>query len=265
VSTHDTSLEGVILMSGKFTVSAGWDHVPHLSEDDKAHMLANIQPFQRKARSEGIPTLGAGAIYPVPEEAILCEPFAIPDYFPQCYALDVGWNRTAALWAAIDQNTDVVYLYSEHYVGESEPPIHAAAIRARGTWIPGVIDPAARGRGQKDGSRLVSDYRALGLETLAVADNALEAGIYLVWTRMATGRLKVFHTLANWLAEFRFYQRDEKGKVKDGQADHLMDCTRYIELSGLQRAVVRPANLWHTGRGQLNSFESDYDPLPGPR
>lgn len=192
-------------------MNAGWDHVPHLSEEQKTEELARIQPFQRKARSEGIPTLGAGAIYPVPEDIVLCDPFDIPDYFQQVYALDVGWNRTAAIWGGHDTNTDIVYLYSEHYVGEAEPPIHAAAIRARGAWIPGVIDPASRGRGQKDGSRLLTDYQQLGLE-LTAADNALEAGIFEVWTRMSTGRLKVFRTLANWIAEYRFYQRDDKGR-----------------------------------------------------
>jgi hypothetical protein len=246
-------------MSGKFTMNAGWDDVPHLSEEQKREDLARIQPFQRKARSEGIPTLGAGAIYPVPEELLLCDPFDIPDYFHQAYALDVGWNRTAALWGALDTNTDVLYLYSEHYVGEAEPPIHAAAIRARGSWIPGVIDPAARGRGQRDGARLLTIYQDLGLD-LHVAENALEAGIYEVWMRMSTGRLKVFRTLANWIAEFRFYQRDEKGRVKDGQNDHLMDDTRYLVMSGLARAIVRPANMW---RRVPNATQHDfhYDPL----
>jgi hypothetical protein len=246
-------------MSGKFTMNAGWDHVPHLSEEQKREDLARIQPFQRKARSEGIPTLGAGAIYPVPEELLLCDPFDIPDYFHQAYALDVGWNRTAALWGALDTNTDVLYLYSEHYVGEAEPPVHAAAIRARGSWIPGVIDPAARGRGQRDGARLMTIYQELGLD-LHVAENALEAGIYEAWMRMSTGRLKVFRTLANWIAEFRFYQRDEKGRVKDGQNDHLMDDTRYLVMSGLARAIVRPANMWRrVPNATQHAF--DYDPL----
>jgi hypothetical protein len=244
----------------KFTVNAGWDHVPHLSEEQKREELDRIQPFQRKARSQGIPTLGAGAIYPVPEEVVLCDPFAIPDYYPQCYAMDVGWKRTAAVWCALDPNTDIAYLYSEHYVGEAEPPIHAAAVRARGVWIPGVIDPAARGRGQRDGQRLIKDYQELGLDTLTISENALEAGIYAVWSRMSTGRLKVFCTMLNWIGEFRFYQRDEKGHVKDGQADHLMDCSRYIVLSGLSKAIVRPPSLWRRGN-QTSLHQSEYDPL----
>jgi Terminase RNaseH-like domain len=246
-------------VSGKFTMNAGWDHVPHLSEEQKREDLARIQPFQRMARSQGVPTLGAGAIYPVPEDVILCDPFDIPDYFHQCYGLDVGWNRTAAVWGALDTNTDILYLYSEHYVGEAEPPIHAAAIRARGQWIPGVIDPASRGRGQRDGQRLLSVYRELGLD-INPSENALEAGIFEVWMRMSTGRLKVFRTLANWIGEFRFYQRDDKGKVKDGQNDHLMDATRYLILSGLARATIRPANTWRRVPG-VTQHTYNYDPM----
>lgn len=248
-------------MSGKFTMNAGWDHVPHLSEEQKAEELGRIQPFQREARTKGIPTLGAGAIYPVPEDVYLCDPFDIPDYFPQAFALDVGWNRTAAVWGAHDTNTDILYLYSEHYRGEAEPPIHAAAIKARGAWIPGVIDPAARGRGQKDGQRLMTIYQELGLD-LTASDNSLEAGIFEVWTRLSTGRLKVFRTLLNWIAECRFYQRDEKGHVKDGQNDHLMDTTRYLILSGLARAIIRPANMWRRGPS-VSQHQHDYDPLKG--
>jgi hypothetical protein len=246
-------------MGGQFVVNAGWDHVPHLSEEVKTEYLARIQPYQREARLKGIPTLGSGAIYPVGEADVLCDPFPIPDYCPQCYALDVGWNRTAALWAAHDPNTDVVYLYSEHYVGQAEPPIHAAAIRARGTWIPGVIDPAARNRSSADGQRLITAYHELGLENLTASDNALEAGIYECWIRLSTGRLKVFRSLQNWLAEYRFYQRDDKGKIKDGQDDHLMDCMRYVVLSGLAVATIRPAHQWTTG-GQKTQHTYEYNP-----
>ena len=238
-----------------------WQDAPHLTEEQKAELLAAIPPHMRDARTKGIPSLGSGAIYPVPEESILCDPFAIPDYYPQCYGMDVGWKRTAVLWAAHDPNTDIVYLYSEHYVGEAEPPIHAAAIRARGEWIPGVIDPASRGRGQRDGQRLLTDYQHLGLDTLTPAENALEAGIYEVWTRMATGRLKVFRTLTNWVQEFRFYQRDEKGHVADGQSDHLMDAMRYIILSGIKIAHVRPPSMWSPRTKGTTQHEYNYDPL----
>lgn len=223
--------------SRKYVIMATWDDAPHLSEQEKQDLWESIPPYQRDARAKGIPQLGAGAIYPIPESDLSCDPFEIPEHWPRIYGLDVGWNRTAAVWAAWDRDSDIVYLYSEHYRGQAEPSIHADAIRARGKWIPGEIDPAARGRGQKDGQQLMSAYLDLGLNVIA-AENAREAGIHNVFLRMSTGRLKVFKTLQNWFQEFRLYRRDEKGQVvKEG--DHLMDATRYL-IMGLQHATIEP-------------------------
>jgi phage terminase large subunit-like protein len=47
--------------SGKFVVQATWDDVPHLSAEAKAELLASIPPYQREARSKGVPQLGSGA------------------------------------------------------------------------------------------------------------------------------------------------------------------------------------------------------------
>jgi hypothetical protein len=99
---------------------------------------------------------------------------------------------TAAVWAAHDYDSDTVDLYSEYYRSHAEPSVHAQAIQGRGDWIPGVIDPASRGRSQHDGEQLIKLYKDLGLQHLEVADNSVEAGIYEVWQRMPSGRLKVF-------------------------------------------------------------------------
>ena len=224
--------------SSKFVVMATWDDVPHLDDAVKKELWDSIPPFQRDARSKGVPQLGAGAIYPVPESDIVVPDFSIPDHWPRSYALDVGWNRTAAIWGARDPETKIVYLYSEHYRGQAEPVIHAHSIKSRGEWIPGVIDPAARGRGQKDGTQLLEQYQDLGLD-LTTAVNAVESGLYDVWMRMSGGKLKVFSSLSNWRSEFRLYRRDEKGAIvkKD---DHLMDATRYLIVSGLDIAKVKP-------------------------
>jgi hypothetical protein len=219
----------------KYLVTAGWDDVPHLDEQTKRELLDSTPPHLRDARSKGIPSLGAGAIYPIPESEITVEPFEIPAWWPRAYGMDVGWNRTAAVWGALDPDSDTVYLYSEHYRGQAEPAIHAEAIKGRGIWIPGVIDPASRGRNQNDGQRLLAAYESLGLD-LVTANNAVESGIYEVWMRFSTGRLKVFRTLVNWLAEYRIYRRDENGKIVKAN-DHLMDATRYYVMSGIRRAI----------------------------
>lgn len=222
----------------KFVVMATWDDAPHLSQAVKDELWKAIPPFQRDARSKGIPQLGAGAIYPVPETDIIIKDFEIPIHWPRAYGMDVGWNRTAVPWGAINRETDMLYIYSEHYRAQAEPSIHAEGIKSRGNWIPGVIDPAARGRSQKDGLQLLQSYLDLGLK-LDVAFNGVESGVYEVWQRLSSGRLKVFASCQNWISEFRLYRRDEKGHIVKNN-DHLMDATRYLVMSGIEKAKTKP-------------------------
>ena len=247
--------------TGKFVVNATWDDAPHLTDSQKQELLLSIPPYQRDARSKGIPQLGSGAIYPLLEEDITVEPFEIPPTWPKVYALDVGWNRTGALWGAWDQQSDVVYLYSEYYRGQAEPVIHAEAIKARGEWIPGVIDPAARGRSQKDGTRLIDDYIDFKLK-LNYAINAVESGILAVWQRLSTGRLKVFTGLQNFLTEYRIYRRDEKGNIVK-ENDHLMDCCRYLMSSGLAIATTAPPEAWEIWDANYQHQTDSVDEVTG--
>ena len=245
------------ISESKWLTTASWGDVPHLDERTKREMLAGTPPHLREARSEGIPSMGAGAIYPIPLSEVLVNPFVPPPYWPRVYALDVGWQRTACLWAAIDRETDCWYFIAEHYRGKAEPSIHATAIKARGEWIPGLIDPAARGRSQEDGRRLIDAYVNLGLK-LEPCKNAVEAGIYAIWERLSTGRLKVFSTLQNFQAEYRLYRRDEKGAVVK-EFDHLMDCGRGLIMSGRERASIKPVER---GMGRIGSA-SGGDPAVG--
>ena len=227
-------------------VMAGWNDVPHLTAQQKADMLASYPPHQRRARTEGVPQMGAGAIFPVDEAEITIAPFQLPKHWPRAYAMDVGWRRTAALWGAWDRDTGICYVYSEYYRGEAEPSVHAAAIRARGAWIPGVIDKAARGRNQIDGNRLMEMYHDLGL-ILTAADNAREAGLFDVYQKLSASQIKVFSSLENFFTEYRLYRRDEKGAVIK-QNDHLMDCLRYLIVSGhgvaaIEYKVLRPRHV----------------------
>ena len=254
---------GVLASTTRFIIGATWDDVPHLSQKDKDELFAALPPHQRDARSKGVPSLGSGAIYPIPESEITVPDFFIPKHWPRAYALDVGWRCTAALWGALDRDSDTWFLYSCYKAGQAEPAIHAAAIRARKSWIQGVIDPAARGRGQKDGEQLITLYRENGL-SLMEARNSVESGIYDVWQRLSTGRIKVFASLKPWFEEFRLYRRNEKGViVKDN--DHLMDDTRYLIASGADVATCEPVDMTIGGISQeLLDKLRDQGGRPGP-
>jgi hypothetical protein len=135
----------------------------------------------------------------------------------------------------------VIVFYDEYYQSMGEAPTYAAGIKARGDWIPGVIDPASCARSIVDGRALLGMYRELGLK-LSPADNTVVTGLSETWTLMVSGLLKVMPNCTNWLNEFRRYHRDEKGNIVK-QDDHLMDATRYLVRSGRDKMIVRPIRL----------------------
>jgi len=217
-------------------VTCGWDDVPHLSEDQKSRLLSSTPPHLREARSKGIPSLGSGAVYPVKESEITVEPRILPKYFPRAYGMDVGWNKTAAIWGAWDRENDVLYIYGEYYKGQEVPAVHASAIKARGKWIQGACDFA--GANQDDGTRMFDKYVEEGLY-IVKAEKAVEAGVFEVYQRMVTGRLKVFSDCQNFFKELRLYQRDKNGKIIKSN-DHLMDSVRYLCMKLPEIAAVQP-------------------------
>lgn len=215
--------------SGRYVTQIVWDDVPHLDEEQKAQILITYSPHERAARSRGVPSLGSGAIYPYPEDEVFIPPIPVQSWWPKAYGLDVGWNKTAAVWIALDPDSQIFYLYSEHYVGETLPVLHASAIKARGEWIIGAIDPASTGGSQADGKVLYDIYSNEGLR-LELATNAVEAGILKVGQLIASGRLKIFNSCVNILEEYRVYRRDEKGQVVK-KKDHALDALRYVMVT----------------------------------
>lgn len=218
-------------------VQASWEDNPHLSPEDKVRLEAGTEPHLLEARSKGIPAVGSGKVYPVLEKHILVDEFQLPDHFRHVYGLDFGWNNTAVVFAAIDDNTDTVYLYDCYKQGKQTPEQHSANLTPRGIKnIPGVCDPSKGGVSQTDGVAAFDKYVDLGLN-LTVADNTVNTGVMTVLAMMNAGTIKVFDNgaMQEWLREFRMYGRDEKGKIKK-EHDHLMDATRYVIMSGLRLA-----------------------------
>lgn len=229
----------------KAVLQLGWDDAPWLDEETKYKLLEGTPIHLRDARSKGLPAMGSGNVYAVPVEELLVDPFPIPDSWPKMYALDVGWNRTAATWGALDPVTDTLYIYDEHYQGESLPPVHAYAIKSRGEWMQGVIDPAAHGRSQTDGNKLYRNYRDLGLHIFN-AKNEFESGILAVQQRIIVKKLRIFKTCINLQKEYLLYRRDKNGKVVK-ENDHLLDTVRYIVLNMHRMAsksdFIRPQGM----------------------
>lgn len=218
--------------ASKALVTCGWDDVPHLDEEWKRQTEAATPAYLREARKLGIPVAGVGKIYPVEEAEFVIKPIAIAPHWRRCFGFDAGWHNTAAVWLAYDKDEDVAYLYSEYKRGEQAIDVHAMALKARGEWIPGVGDAAAREGHSHD--TVLDLYKARGVK-LRLADKAVDAGIQAVMSRLSTGKLKVFSTCQKWLEEYRMYSYDEKQRIVKVD-DHLMDATRFAVMSGLKIA-----------------------------
>ena len=226
----------------RFVTTLTWDDAPHLSPRERARRLKGIPRHMRGPRTRGEPAVEAGRIYQFDFEEDLSVPniYPIPDVWPRVFGMDFGGKQgqTAGLWGAWDRDADVLYFYSEYYLAKANIGIHAQGFLRHGQWVPGVADPSSKAGEKVDGEALIDKYISLGLN-LQPSKNPVEAGIELVIDRMATGRLVFFKTCHHVKFEMQMYHRDENGKIPPHQPCHLLDCMRYVCLSGLQLAQTK--------------------------
>lgn len=97
--------------------NATWADAPHITPERRRSMEARIPYWQRKMRSEGLPILGVGAIYPYSDEQIVVAPFDIPSHWKVLAGLDFGYSGLAdpsvVLFAAYDPDTGVICVFAE--------------------------------------------------------------------------------------------------------------------------------------------------------
>ncbi len=260
-----TPLLGVSEVVKRF-INEGHGAVTQMSLHDVGHFTAEqveeitrqYPAHERDARVYGKPALGSGAIFPIEESQIKCEPFLIPPHWPRLCAIDFGWTHpTGVVWGAWDRDTDTIYIYDAQRFKETTIPVVAAGINARGKWIP-VAWPHD-GYGVKDamhGEPLAEQYRSQGVNMRpehahfpeTVADGvpggerktsriSTEAGIQEMLARMQTHRWKVFSNLNDWFQEYRMYHRKNGLIVKID--DDLLSASRQLVMD-IRHAIVDP-------------------------
>lgn len=224
----------------------------HISPEERDRIIASFPAHQREARANGTPTLGSGLIFPVDEKLISVPAFPIPGFWPRIAGIDFGWDHpTAVAWLAHDRDTDTVYVIDAYRRSEAAVPIHAAAIKAKGSWIP-VAWPHDGNNETAGGPQLAAQYRAQQVAMRPANAKfapdprnpsrsliSVEAGLSEMLTRMETGRFKVFAHLHDWFEEFRLYHREDGRIVK--VMDDLLSATRYA-LMDLRYAKVQTAS-----------------------
>lgn len=217
----------------------------HYTDAERKRIIASYPAHEREARANGVPILGSGRIFPVSEEMVRVQPFAIPAHWPRIGAIDFGWDHpTAAVDIAWDRDADVVYVTKAYRVREQTPVIHAAALKSWGEWLPWAWPHDGYQHDKGSGEALATQYRNLGLKMMGVnathpdGSTGVEAGLMDMLDRMLTGRLKVFSHLEDWWEEYRLYHRKDGLVVK--VMDDLMSATRY-GIMMLRAAKTKPS------------------------
>jgi phage terminase large subunit-like protein len=139
------------------------DDAEHYTPEERQKIIDSYPAHEREARTKGIPSLGSGRIFPVPEEDITVTPFAIPKHWVQVAGIDFGWDHpTGAACLAWDRDADIIYVTKNYRKREAPVHTHAAALKPWGDWLPwswphdGNNDTAA-------GENLASQYKAQGM------------------------------------------------------------------------------------------------------
>lgn len=239
-----------------------WDDCPHLSDEVKKELVANLPVHEREARMRGIPAVGEGAIYPFAESSYVVDPFELPNHWARGYGFDTsnGISPCGGAWGALDKDSDILYIYSDYCRISPSIAEHVDAIKARGDWLTGAFDYAGVRSSETEVVKIIELYRRYGLN-IVNADKSVFMGINKVYERFATGRLKIFTTCKDLIREMRLYRYDDQGQpVK--QNDHVLDSLRYLITTGLTHAMSEVQATakyeWDSGYGYRNDGRSAY-------
>lgn len=253
------------LRDGQALIQAGWDDAPHMTDTVREQILSALPPHERKMREQGIPQLGSGLVFPLPESDMVCDPIEIPTYWPRICGIDFGWDHpTAAAWITWDRDSDIIYVYDTYAMSQEAVPIHASAIKARGNWIPVIWPMDGRQADKGSGKSLTEQYKVEGVNMTrehfsnppqqgqkeGSGGNSVEAGIQEMYTRFMTNRLKIFGNQGKLLEELRMYHRKD-GKIV-AKHDDVISSLRYAVMS------VRKARIKNYEPTQYSS-DSDFN------
>ncbi len=208
----------------------------HYSEEQKERIIVSYPEHEREARAKGIPTMGSGRIFQIPEETIKCQPFECPGHFYVINGQDFGWDHPQAhvqLWW--DKDEDVFYLARVWKKSEKTATEAWSAVKAWSSRIPVAWPHDGHQHEKGGGAQLKTQYADAGFlmlkehATFAEGGNSVESGLTELRDLMLEGRFRVFNTCEPFFEEFRLYHRDENGKISKTN-DDVIDAVRYAYM-----------------------------------
>ena len=229
--------------SSMFLQRATWDEAPHLSEEAKTNILSQYPAYQRDMRSKGEPLMGTGLIFDVDSESLICEPFAIPEYWFIINGMDFGWDHPQAhIQLVWNRDENIFYVTANWKASKTQPYEAWHIVKSWAENVP-IAWPAdglqhkqqlgkeavqQRSLYEEEGFNMLSDHA-----TWEEGGNGVWVGIMELTNLMKSGRLKIFKNCFDLLAEIRQYhtKTGPNGKIEIVKTnDDLLDALRYAYM-----------------------------------
>ena len=219
-------------------VNIGLDDVPErvISTEQKNKMIDSYPEHERPARIQGIPMVGEGLIYQVPDEDISIEAFAIPAHFFQINGMDFGLrDHSICVNIAHDRDDDIIYLTKIFTGADNMNPDQEAVHIKKWGKVPTAWPHDGHREERGTGKEMSSYYKDAGMDmlpthaTLETGGYKVEPGLKEINDRMRAGQFKVFNHLKPFFDEKRIYHR-KNGKIVKAN-DHILDAVRIAVMA----------------------------------
>ena len=218
----------------------------HIKPEDRQKIIDGYKAHEREARARGIPLLGSGVIFNMPESAIV-EPAIprIPIWWKKIWGIDFGIGHPfGAALIAWDVDSDVIHVIDAFKMADVLPINHASRMKNIAIEVPVAWPQDGSAREKSSGTALQLSYKKEGLKmhhehaTWPDGGYSTEAGILEIQEREMDGKIKYASHLTELLEERRFYHR------KDGQIVKLKDdILSAIRVAVMMKRFARPVPL----------------------
>lgn len=230
---------------------------------DHASVINNSYPKHvRRARADGLPAIGEGAVWPILDEDISLPPFPVPRHWLEIGGLDFGYDHpTAACRLVIDPETRLKVLVATYRQRLLTPLQHVSALKDWGRKLPFAWGVEGHQKKLSDDPKTTADmFRGHGLHvldthaTFETGGVGVEQGVQEMLEEFEKGTLKVVNTLLQFFEEKSAYHRrrardDGKAEIYATMND-ILDAFRYaymmrryaIPVSWRDEMTKRPTN-----------------------
>lgn len=240
---------------------AGWDDAPHLTEGVKKELLSGIPDWEVPMRTQGIPSKGSGAIFPIDDSDIEIEEIVPKPHWRVLAAVDFGKSRdpSVIMFITKDEESGRYICYKEVYLDQDRSVENIAKhlLEQEAVNIPVIVphdgNSVVEGLGNATRATIM---RELGCNVIqgtfsnpAFIQNSItnvhkknmgkEGGLHWMAYNFKTGLIKVARSCSNFYRQKRgYFWVETRGstKPKDGD-DDTIDALRYGLLSVDQYGV----------------------------